>query len=517
MKALLMYPDRDFDLQQPLPWNEISLRQDLELGTLFDAMAGSDKFLLEVCQKALLTAMTNDCDVILHRQRILKDCLRNAQTIREMYDLVVNSLEAARREWWGLSSYYPSSVLYSSNELLEAFVGALRRLRNIGQEHGSSFESSGFITLFAMFSKELSEDYLGEVQQHLSTLQFHSGVFFSATLGDSNESTGYVLLEPHGKEPNWFERLIGKRAPGYTYQLDPRDEAGARILSEMRSRAISRVARALAQSGDHVVSFFKMLRTELAFYIGCLNLHDALAGIGLPVVIPEPETSGARRHNVRGLYDVCLALQTRTGIVANSVNADGRSLVMITGANQGGKSTFLRSIGIAQVMMQCGMFVGAEMFIAEVCPALLTHYKREEDTALKSGKLDEELARMSEIVDHVRPDSLVLFNESFAATNEREGSEIARQIVSALLEKRVKIFYVTHLYEFARTLFNQKNDAMLFLRAERSPDGRRTFKLTEAEPLQTSYGPDLYQKIFLAETASPPLERVAIDSAADCT
>jgi DNA mismatch repair ATPase MutS len=126
-------------------------------------------------------------------------------------------------------------------------------------------------------------------------------------------------------------------------------------------------------------------------------------------------------------------------------------------------------------MMQCGMFVGAEDFEADLCPALFTHYKREEDATMKSGKFDEELARMSEIVDHLAPDAMLLFNESLAATNEREGSEIARQIVSALLEKRVKIFYVTHLYEFARGMFDRKTDNALFLRAQRKDDGTRTF------------------------------------------
>jgi len=56
-------------------------------------------------------------------------------------------------------------------------------------------------------------------------------------------------------------------------------------------------------------------------------------------------------------------------------------------------------------------------------------------------------ARISEIADHVAANSLVLFDESFPATNEREGSEIAKQIVCALLERRIKIFFVTHLYQ----------------------------------------------------------------------
>jgi dsDNA-specific endonuclease/ATPase MutS2 len=115
---------------------------------------------------------------------------------------------------------------------------------------------------------------------------------------------------------------------------------------------------------------------------------------------------------------------------------------------------------------------------------------------MKSGKFNEEIARMSEIADHSVPNSMLLFNESFAATNEREGSEIAKQIVCALLEKRIKIFYVTHLYEFARGFFDRKIDEAIFLRAERMADGTRTFRLPEGEPLETSYGEDLYRQVF---------------------
>ena len=82
--------------------------------------------------------------------------------------------------------------------------------------------------------------------------------------------------------------------------------------------------------------------------------------------------------------------------------------MVITGANQGGKSTFLRAIGLALLMMQSGMFVTATHFQASVSTGLFTHYRREEDTTMTSGKLDEELSRMSDIVDHLRPGSTVL-------------------------------------------------------------------------------------------------------------
>jgi hypothetical protein len=184
----------------------------------------------------------------------------------------------------------------------------------------------------------------------------------------------------------------------------------------------------------------------------------------------------------------------------------------ITGANQGGKSTFLRSIGLAELMMQCGMFVPAQSFCANVCNGLFTHYKREEDVTMKSGKLDEELNRMSDIADQITPNSMLLFSESFAATNEREGSEIARQIVCALLEKRIKVFFVTHLYEFAHGFYDKKMQDAFFLRAERQPDGARTFKLVEGEPLQTSYGEDLYNKIFNSIAGNDGVESLPVSA-----
>jgi DNA mismatch repair ATPase MutS len=205
---------------------------------------------------------------------------------------------------------------------------------------------------------------------------------------------------------------------------------------------------------------------------------------------------GARRHRYSGLYDVCLALSVGRSVVGNTHDADHKSLVIITGANQGGKSCFLRAIGLAQLMMQCGMFVAAEFLAAELCTGLFSHYKREEDATMKSGKLDEELGRMSDIVDSIAPNSMLLFNESFASTNEREGSEIARQVVCALLERRIKVFFVTHLYDFAHRLFDREMGGAIFLRAERRSDGTRTFKLIEGEPLETSYGEDLYREIF---------------------
>jgi len=415
----------------------------------------------------------------------------------------VEAIESEKKGYFGYFSKYPGAILHRSIEVLQMFVGMLKKLKNIADEHADRFESEGFTAFFTMLKKELADEYFANVQNHLRELKFRDGVLISAELGKGNKGTNYVLRKLQDKKESWIERIFAKKPPVYTFNIHPRDENGARALSELRDRGINLVANALAQSTDHILSFFKLLRTELAFYIGCLNLHGQLAQMGEPMSFPLPLAPRERRHSLQELYDVCLALTMKQKIVGNDVNADNNNLVIITGANQGGKSTFLRSIGVSQLMMQCGMFAPAQSFSSNVCDGLFTHFKREEDATMKSGKLDEELSRMSDIVDNITSNSMLLFNESFAATNEREGSEIARQIVSALLEKRIKVFFVTHLYEFAHGFHDRKMEDAIFLRAERQTDGGRTFRLIEGEPLQTSYGEDLYNRIFVGREETP--------------
>jgi DNA mismatch repair ATPase MutS len=495
MKAFLMYKNQDFDLQQQLPPNEQDLTKDLALGTLFNAMALGDDFLLEMTKKTFFSSL-KDPDTILYRQNILKDCLKNNSVVRDIYDIATEAIESKRKRWYSFFSKTPSSILYNARNGLKLFVDFLKKLKKVADENAGKFESEGFTKFFTTITKELDDDFFASVQNHLRELKFRDGVLISAELGKGNEGTNYILRKPQYKKQNWVQRIFADKLSGYNFCISERDEAGARALSELKDKGINLVADTLARSADHIESFFKMLRTELAFYISCLNLQETLASIGEPISFPLPLASDERRHSFKGLYDISLALTMKQKIVGNDVNADNKDLVIITGANQGGKSTFLRSIGLAQMMMQCGMFVPAESFCSNVCNGLFTHYKREEDTEMNSGKLDEELARMSDIVDNLTSNSMLLLNESFAATNERESTEISKQIIGALLEKRIKIFFVTHGYEFAYSFYDNKKQNVIFLRAERKDDGQRTFRLTEGEPLQTSFGEDLYKEIF---------------------
>jgi hypothetical protein len=494
-----MHPDRDFDPEQPLPPHEPTLMQDLALDTLLRAMAGEDGFLRNVAHRALLGAMANDVETVLYRQEVLRDCIANPQAVHRLYDLTVDTIERKRKSYFGFLIHYPSSILRGSVELMEIFVEQLRKLRDEARALADRFSSRGFTALFETLQRELSDDYLATVSAQLKELKFDHGVLMSAQLGPGNKGIGYGLRLLPDKRPYWVRRLIAHAPHEFTFRLPERDEAGGRFLSELQDRGLNTTANALGQASEQVLSFFVTLRTELAFCVACLNLHDQLRALDAPVCFARPLPAGARGRRFTELYDPCLALAMGRRPVGNTVEALRKSLMIVTGANQGGKSSFLRSLGIAQLMMQCGLFVAAEEFAGGLCTDLFTHYKREEDATMRSGKFDEELTRMNEIAEQVRPEALVLFNESFAATNEREGSEVARQIVDALLERHIEVAFVTHLYDFSHGVMAAGRADAIFLRAERLPDGSRPFRLVEGAPLATSYGKDLYREVF--ETA----------------
>ncbi len=506
MKAYLLYQDQDFDFSGEFPPNAGDLIQDLELAVLLGAMAGGDKFLCDISTKVLLTSLT-DTDAIRYRQRVLADCIAEPDIIREMYGIAVGALQDKRSVWGFFTSQNPSSILAAAVGQLEVLIVRLRQLRMVADEHGGKFRSDGLTTFFRTVQRELDDEYFETLGRHLKQLRFSGGQLMSAQLERDNRGINYVLRSGNARR-SWRERIGIAPRTVYSFAISPRDDAGAQALSEIVSRAINLVANAAAQSADHVSSYFTMLRAELGFYVSCLNLRDRLVAAGQPVTFPEPTAPAGCELNCAGLRDACLALRIEH-VVGNDAEGDGMPLVIITGANSGGKSTFLRSVGVAQLMMQCGMFVAASAFRASVCEGIFTHFIREEDPEMISGRLDEELARISTVADQISPHCLILFNESFAATNEREGSEIGRQVVTALLESGIRVLFVTHHFDLADGFRRQHAHRTLFLRAPRQPDGRRDFKLTVAEPLPTSFGADIYYRIggWLGEREKAARER----------
>lgn len=482
---------------------ENDLIKDLNLHEIFNAMSQGNPFLYKTVKEVMLNVLT-DLPTIIYRQDILKDCLNRKNIIREFFNTASSALtEGAYYKEYTQTSFskiVPLSVrLYYSVCLLELLVRKLENLKSSIQGAKHTFKSIGMTEFCSRFDELLTREFFVKVKEYISDLKsLNEGghVVIGSCIGNGLKGDCNVLRKISrdvDADKKAARRLSQKIT---TLNVIPLDNSNIENnAKEIEDAALVHILRAINQFTSSIVRFFEELRFEAGFYTGCVNLHDALSSIGAHVTFPIPTDTCNSTLIFDALYDAGMAVENRKTPVTNSLKAPGITLFIITGANQGGKSTYLRSIGLSQLMMQCGMFVPAEYYNSNVCDCLFTHFTREEDTEMNSGKLDEELSRINDIVGNITPRSLLLMNEPFATTTERDGSGIAADIVSAFYESGIKLFFVTHLYEFSNKFYSMELDKAMLLKAERNDDGTRSFGIREGKPLQTSFGEDLFREI----------------------
>jgi hypothetical protein len=493
----LLNPDHDTVPDVPLDPHRRQAGRDLRLDAMVDAMAAGDDFLADVARR-VVPAGLDDVPAIRYRQDVLADCLRHPDVIRDLYALAATAVRQEHGSVLGAMAHSPSLNLQRSVDVLGMFAETLAAVRRLGTGAEVRFRSAGLTRFCTMVATEFGEGYLANLREHLRALRFRNGVLVTAGLDLSGTGTGYAVgRPPNGRRPR---RPAARSRDGIDIRIADGDDSGAQALAGIVDLGVARMAAVLARAADRILAFFRDLRFQAGFYVGCLNLHRRLGGA--PVCWPEPVSRGRAELSGRGLYDVCLALAAPNRQVVGNDLDTGVGLIMITGANQGGKSTFLRALGLAHLMMQCGMFVAATSLRATVRSGVFTHFPRDEDDTLTRGRLDDELARLSALADTMTGGALLLLNESLSSTNEREGAQIGADIVRALVERDVTVVYVTHIYELSHRLYREWGNAAVFLRADRRPDGRRTYRLHPGAPLATSYGQDLYRRIFASGGAA---------------
>ncbi|WP_156754420.1 MutS-related protein [Actinokineospora pegani] len=438
MRPLLLFPDGDLvrDPADEHPADEHPadehLVADLRLDVVWDAMSRGDEHVRAIARRVLLDPL-RDTAVIDHRQSVLADFLAHPAELRALHQLADTAVRAEQ----ALPHGRGEGLLRRSVRVLEVASDHLRALR----DSGGRFTAPPLVRLFAELRERVGEAYLGEVAAVLRGLRFEDGIVVGARLGDGPGQVHYRVHEPG--DAAVLKRL---RKSVLRHRITGHDEQDWGAMAAFRNEVLGDIAAAVTESAAHVTGYFRVLRAELSFYLGCLNLAEELAG---PTCWPDPDAASV---TARGLWEPCLALWSREAVVGNDIATDGLPLVVVTGANRGGKSTFLRSLGLAQVMAQAGMFVCAEAFAAPPAPAVLTHFTRAEDRSMASGRLDEELGRMSAVVDRARPGALLLSNESFASTTDHEGAEIAEGVFGALVDSGVRVVAVTHLHLLAERL-----------------------------------------------------------------
>jgi DNA mismatch repair ATPase MutS len=210
---------------------------------------------------------------------------------------------------------------------------------------------------------------------------------------------------------------------------------------------------------------------------------------------------------MRDLYNLNLALHLSANqsdlsreMVTNEVNFDDSGRIFIlTGPNRGGKTTYTQAVGIAQILMQAGMYVPAAQARMSPVDGIFTHFAAEEKPDEEAGRLGEESKRLSEIFAQATRHSLILMNESLASTSAGESLYLARDIVRVMRMLGARVIFATHLHELAADAdaINAEtpgDSEVVSLVSMVSVDGngaRRTYKIVPSPPMGMSYAREI--------------------------
>lgn len=516
---------------------------DLGLSDIAELISGNGVSKDEVLE--VLTTLSTDPRTIEYRQTILDDLIENpalADSLREILPAI------GEMGWYNETHRSEGTPLLQAIwriAELELYVDCISTLRDLFAEWGERITSEGLRALRALVDERAGSPEFHSLSDELPRLReglrkrksvtvginlderlrpveavllsinetpFHEQALISRILGQSADAAHFESALPLHQTPRPSDPSL---YPTGAFPLAPLFQDLEKLLNSLSRPLVTSLKRYFSVQ----TSFLQAIRTELAFYVGTAALLTRLKAAGLPLCRPRIAAREERRFVATELYNPHLALLLLEGadgdlparlLVTNDVHFDDQGRIFIlTGPNQGGKTTYTQAIGLVQVFSQAGLLVPARE--AEISPVdhVITHFPVEEKGRLEQGRFGEEAARLSELFRVVTRYSLVLLNESLSSTSPGESLYLAEDIVSAFRMLGTRAIFATHLHELAYHIEEingeVQGDSLLVSLVARVAEGpeskngsaygaRRTYRIEVGPPIGKSYARDIAEK-----------------------
>lgn len=431
----------------------------------------------------ILKELSNDEEVIRYRQEVLEDFL-NIPQLGGVFSKILEKLYNNERHVPSMMND-PTSFTALSYRMsaLELYEECIINIHKFIENYGERVKSRAVRNMLDYFEDIYKSDNFSEMQDELKKLSEALGVnirsvivginfdehMIPSSAGIISWSDGYIdekqslidrIMYRVARQPAAVvKNELHRKHDPKTQHINEIDAALFKEIEEHTKAYCGKFNAALKAYYGMSVNQMFALESQLAFYNGAVELIKLAEFKGMKMCRPEIHPSEERRFYTEGMFDLCFfrkyiqqnpTEKVNERIITNGCRLDDEGrFYILTGANNGGKTTYLRGAGICQILAQAGLYVPASK--AEISPAehIFTHFPKEEEVGLNTSRFTNEIKQFREIGDYADKYCMLLMNESIQSTTPVECVDIASELLKFFAKKGVRGIFATHLTDLA--------------------------------------------------------------------
>ncbi len=475
--------------------------------------------------------LTTDIDILARRTRLFWDALEIpglfallCETVRRLTDV---------RELLRLGSTVSESDrgLYALRRL-EMYFDIVDDMTAFGERYADKFTSEDLRTMFEDLAETAAGEEYRTLRRHTESVVEEIRRVRSITVGFNLDAAltpyeaGLLAINDRPVESGHIidrilrlDGLRGDTAGGLLSMVPllpsrtacTADEYAAlthatyTALSKIFKKQVRRIEPEVQGYLKNHLQWLLDLLPDLHLICDMTEIQKRFSAAGLPLCVPEFRPMEEGRFSAEGLYEPMLALRLQESggdgrVVANDLSFDeAGGIYLLTGPNSGGKTVFLRSVGVAQLMAQVGMPVPARRLTVSPVRHLYAAFPRASAAERSGGRLEHECGEIRRMFSAMDAHSLVLLDEVFSSTSPDEAITLALEVLKAMSLLGARGICISH-YHLLTSRLQELNAAgsgglrFDFLAAEITDGESRTFRITRRLPDGTSYAGSIAER-----------------------
>jgi len=473
--------------------------RDLYLDQIVDAVTAGRK---DYGLAPFFYAPLHDLRTIMYRQDIMKDL--EADSVMTAIRAFSSQMKRMRTLLPRADDHYRYGKERSLLSAVQTYCQAIEELaRDLAELDLASEGMLAFRDHLAGYASSAPfQELLADTSSLLSAL---SSVRYCLLIKDSSITVrGFESEQDYSATvERTFEKF--RRNPAKDYRAK---DLRSRGMNHVQELVVEQVARLYPETFEALKAFYTnhlsyldetiaRFDREIQFYVAYLEHIGVLRQAGLSFCYPRL-SEDSKETEARDSFDLALAaqlLQDGASVVTNDFSLSGpERILVVSGPNQGGKTTFARMFGQVHYLASLGCPVPGAQASLFLFDRMFSHFERQEDIQTLRGKLAEELVHVHQILDQATANSIVIINEMFSSTMLKDAIYLSKNIIAEVSGLDALCVCVTFLDELAS--FNEKTVSIV---GNIDPDNPsvRTFKLTRQPANGLAYALAIAQKYRL--------------------